>query len=48
MIPPGYRFLIIFFGALFFYLITGDLSVAIALMVILGYLEFRKKGNSHY
>lgn len=46
MLAPGYRALIIFFGSLFFYLLTGDISVAMALLIILSYLEFRKGSHS--
>jgi hypothetical protein len=49
MLAPGWRAVIIFFGGLLFYLITGDISVAMAIMIILYYLEFRKKSSSsHY
>lgn len=35
------KFIFIFLGGIGFYLLTGDLSEAILLIVVLSYLEFR-------
>ena len=43
----GYIGLFIFLAGLGFYLLTGDVSISILLIVLLSYFEFRKK-NSHY
>ena len=44
---PGYRALIILLGGLLFYVITGDISVALLLTILLSYFEFRKKGHNY-
>ena len=45
MLAPGYRAIIIFVGGLLFYLLTGDMTIALSLMVLLYYLEFRKSSH---
>ena len=45
---PIYRFLIILGAGLLFFVMTGDVSVAFLLVILLSYLEFRKKSNSPY
>ena len=44
---PGYRALIIFLGGLLFYIIIGDVSIAVLLIILLSYLEFRGKKAGH-
>ena len=45
---PGYKALIIFGAGLLFYILTGDVSLAFLLVILLGYLEFRKKGHPYH
>ena len=45
MLAPGYRVLIILLGGLLFYIITGDVTIALSLVILFSYLEFRKKGH---
>ena len=45
---PAYRVLIILGGGLLFYVITGDVSFALLLITLLGYLEFRKKEHFYH
>jgi len=44
---PGYKALIIFLMGFGFYILTGDVSISLLLIILFGYFEFRKKGN-HY
>lgn len=47
MLAPGWRAMIILVAGLLFYLLVGDPSVALLLVILLGYFEFRKKNRDY-